>query len=94
MQKTLIWSGYFFPGQGINHETIQLTQKQSQMKKFLVVLAIGAFAACNNSGGSEASKDSTVVKDSVTKMTDSTKMTTDSTKMATDTTKKDTATKK
>jgi len=65
------------------------------MKKFLVVLAIGAFAACNNSGGSEAAKDSTVVKDSVTKMSsDSTKMTTDSTKMATDTTKKDTATKK
>jgi len=65
------------------------------MKKFLVVLAIGAFAACNNSGGSEAPKDSTVVKDSVTKMSsDSTKMTTDSTKMATDTTKKDTATKK
>jgi hypothetical protein len=64
------------------------------MKKFLVVLAIGAFAACNNSGSSEATKDSTVVKDSVSKMTDSTKMTTDSTKMATDTTKKDTATKK
>jgi len=65
------------------------------MKKFLVVLAIGAFAACNNSGGSEAPKDSTVVKDSVTKMTDSTsKMATDSTKMAADTTKKDTATKK
>jgi hypothetical protein len=65
------------------------------MKKFLVVLAIGAFAACNNSGSSEATKDSTVVKDSVTKMaTDSTKMTTDSTKMATDTTKKDTTVKK
>jgi len=65
------------------------------MKKFLVVLAIGAFAACNNSGGSEAPKDSTVVKDSVTKMTDSTsKMATDSTKMTADTTKKDTATKK
>jgi hypothetical protein len=95
MQNTLIWQGYFFPGWGINHETIQLTQKQSQMKKFLVVLAIGAFAACNNSGSSEATKDSTVVKDSVTKMTDSTsKMATDTTKMAADTTKKDTATKK
>ena len=65
------------------------------MKKFLFVLAIGAFAACNNSGGAEAPKDSTVIKDSVTKMTtDSTKMTTDSTKMVTDTTKKDTTTKK
>ncbi|MBS1605726.1 MAG: hypothetical protein JST42_23905 [Bacteroidetes bacterium] len=65
------------------------------MKKFLFVLAIGAFAACNNSGGAEAPKDSTVVKDSVTKMTtDSTKMMTDSTKMMSDTTKKDTTTKK
>jgi hypothetical protein len=65
------------------------------MKKFLVVLAIGAFAACNNSGGAEAPKDSVVVKDSVTKMTtDSTKMSTDSTKMVSDTTKKDTTTKK
>ena len=66
------------------------------MKKFLVVLAIGAFAACNNSGGSEAPKDSTVVKDSVTKMTtDSTsKMVSDSASKMTDTTKKDTTTKK
>ena len=66
------------------------------MKKFLFVLAIGAFAACNNSGGAEAPKDSTVVKDSVTKMsTDTTKMSTDTTsKMSADTTKKDTTTKK
>ena len=66
------------------------------MKKFLVVLAIGAFAACNNSGGSEAPKDSTVIKDSVTKMTtDSTsKMTDTASKMMADTTKKDTTTKK
>ena len=66
------------------------------MKKFLVVLAIGAFAACNNSGGSEAPKDSTVVKDSVTKMTtDSTsKMVSDSASKMTDTSKKDTTTKK
>ena len=66
------------------------------MKKFLVVLAIGAFAACNNSGGSEAPKDSTVIKDSVTKMTtDSTsKMVSDSASKMTDTTKKDTTTKK
>ena len=65
------------------------------MKKFLFVLAIGAFAACNNSGGAEAPKDSTVVKDSVTKMSsDSTKMSADSTKMSADTTKKDSTTKK
>lgn len=65
------------------------------MKKFLFVLAIGAFAACNNSGSTEATKDSTVVKDSVSKMTDTTsKMAMDTTKMAMDTTKKDTMTKK
>jgi len=65
------------------------------MKKFLFVLAIGAFAACNNSGGTEAPKDSTVVKDSVSKMSDSTsKMADTASKMSADTTKKDTATKK
>lgn len=66
------------------------------MKKFLFVLAIGAFAACNNSGSTEATKDSTVVKDSTSKMTtDSTSKMTDSTsKMSADTTKKDTTTKK
>jgi hypothetical protein len=65
------------------------------MKKFLVVLAIGAFAACNNSGGTEAPKDSTVIKDSTKITTDSTSKMSDSTsKMSADTTKKDTATKK
>ena len=67
------------------------------MKKFLFVLAIGAFAACNNSGGAEAPKDSTVNKDSVSKMAapDSTsKMSDSASKMSADTTKKDTTTKK
>jgi hypothetical protein len=67
------------------------------MKKFLFVLAIGAFAACNNSGGAEAPKDSTVSKDSVSKMAapDSTsKMSDSASKMSADTTKKDTTTKK
>ncbi len=66
------------------------------MKKFLVVLAIGAFAACNNSGSEAAKTDSVVVKDSVTKVaTDSTsKMSDTASKMAADTTKKDTTTKK
>jgi hypothetical protein len=65
------------------------------MKKFLFVLAIGAFAACNNSGGTEAPKDSTIVKDSTTKMSDSTsKMSDSASKMSADTTKKDTTTKK
>ena len=66
------------------------------MKKFLFVLAIGAFAACNNSASTETTKDSTTIKDSVSKMTsDSTSKMSDSTsKMSADTTKKDTATKK
>ena len=64
------------------------------MKKFLFVLAIGAFAACNNSASTEAKTDSTHVDS--TKMTvDSTKMSVDTaSKMSADTTKKDTATKK
>ena len=66
------------------------------MKKFLFVLAIGAFAACNNSASTEAKGDST--KMDTTKMapsSDSTKMMSDSSsKMMSDTTKKDTTTKK
>ncbi|HEY6902042.1 MAG TPA: hypothetical protein VI233_15405 [Puia sp.] len=65
------------------------------MKKFLFVLAIGAFAACNNSGGAEAPKgDSTVNHDSTHVDTSAAKMSADTTKMAADTAKKDTATKK
>ena len=61
------------------------------MKKFLIVLAIGAFAACNNAGDSKAAPDSTATKmsDSSSKMTDT------ANKMAADTTaKKDTTIKK
>ena len=58
------------------------------MKKFFIVLAIGAFAACNNSSSTEAKTDSTVVKDSVTTKVDTTKH--DSTVVKIDTTKKDT----
>ena len=65
------------------------------MKKFLIVLAIGAFAACNNAGDKAAS-DSTAVKADSSKMSaDSSKMSADSSKMAMDSTaKKDTTTKK
>jgi len=62
------------------------------MKKFLFVLAIGAFAACNNAGSDKAAADSTtkMSTDTTTKMSDS------GSKMAADTTvvKKDTTTKK
>ena len=64
------------------------------MKKFLVVLAIGAFAACNNSGGAEAPKDSTKVDTTAPKLDTTSKMLDTTSKMSADTTKKDTATKK
>jgi len=88
--------GYFFRCRGINHGTIQLMQKQSQMKKFLFVAAIAAFAACNNSGSEAKASDSTATKVDSSKMSadsskmsaDSSKMSADSSKMAADTTKK------
>jgi ABC-type transporter MlaC component len=61
------------------------------MKKFFFVLAIGAFAACNNSSSTETKTDSSVVKDSVTKTVDTLKQ--DSTTVIKDTVKKDTTKK-
>ncbi len=61
------------------------------MKKLLFVLALGAFAACNNPSPSEATKDSTenainseasAQKDSVNAQADSLKTAIDSTKEA------------
>ena len=71
-------------------------QKTIQMKKFLFVLAIGAFAACNNAGSDKAASDSAALKNDSSKMSaDSSKMSADSSKMAMDSTaKKDTTTKK
>jgi hypothetical protein len=50
------------------------------MKKLLVILAIGAFAACNGSASSEGKVDSTasVAKDSVNTVADSAKTAIDS----------------
>lgn len=54
------------------------------MKKLFVVLAIGAFAACNGSSSTENKVDSTAsaVKDSVTAIADSAKTAIDSTASA------------
>jgi hypothetical protein len=54
------------------------------MKKLLVVLAIGAFAACNGSSSTESKVDSTAsaAKDSVTAIADSAKTAIDSTAAA------------
>jgi hypothetical protein len=51
------------------------------MKKLFVVLAIGAFAACNSSASTESKVDSavSVAKDSVTAVGDSAKSKIDST---------------
>ena len=59
--------------------------KETHMKKLFVVLAIGAFAACNNSASTETkSADSTVkaVDSSVTATADSAKAKIDSTAKA------------
>ena len=60
------------------------------MKKFFFVLAIGAFAACNNSSSTETKNDSTA-KDSAMKAPDTIKH--DSTTVIKDTVKKDTTKK-
>ncbi len=54
------------------------------MKKLLLVLAIGSFAACNGSAGAENKVDSaaTTAKDSVTAVADSAKAKIDSTATA------------
>jgi uncharacterized lipoprotein YajG len=56
------------------------TNKHITMKKLLLVLAIGSFAACNSSSSTETKVDSaaTVAKDSVTAVADSAKATIDS----------------
>ena len=57
------------------------------MKKLLLVLAIGSFAACNSASSTDAKVDSaaTMAKDSVKTMADSAKSAIDSTaKMAKD----------
>ena len=82
-------AGYFFIGQVLigNHS---INIKNLNMKKFFFVLAMGAFAACNNSSSTEKTADTT------TKTTDTTKVVTDTTKHDStgvakpDTTKKDT----
>jgi hypothetical protein len=60
------------------------------MKKLLLVLAIGAFAACNNGSSGDQKPDSTAnaAKDSATKMADSATKMADTSKMMKDTTSK------
>jgi uncharacterized lipoprotein YajG len=46
----------------INPGNHSINKKMFTMKKLLVVLAIGAFAACNNSASTEAKTDTTAAK--------------------------------
>ncbi len=65
------------------------------MKKFLLVLAIGAFASCGG-GSSTENKDSSAAKamDTTSAKVDTMKASVDSTKAKVDSLKKDTTTKK
>jgi uncharacterized lipoprotein YajG len=67
-----------FVDPGINMKSF--TNKHITMKKLFVVLAIGAFAACNGSSSTETKVDSAAssAKDSVTAVADSAKTTIDS----------------
>jgi hypothetical protein len=52
--------GYFFPIRVLINKSF-VTTKNLKMKKVLLVLAIGSFAACSNGGaGTTTSADSTV----------------------------------
>ena len=93
--KKVVFGGLLSFGIGINFKPFVNKQNLNTMKKLLVVLAIGAFAACNGSGSSASTQDSTAAKDSAAKMDSSSKMSTDTSKMKmTDTTKKATDTTK
>lgn len=52
-------------------ENHSINTKSINMKKFFFVLAIGAFAACNNSSSTEAKADSTAHVDSAAAHVDS-----------------------
>ncbi len=77
--KTLASVRLLFPITGINIKSF--TYKHITMKKLLLVLAIGSFAACNGTASTEAKVDSAVKTtiDSVKAVADSAKMTIDST---------------
>jgi hypothetical protein len=87
-------AGYFLVAKVLtgNHS---INIKNHNMKKFFFVLAIGAFAACNNSSSTETKTDSTKT-DSTAKVADSTAKVADSTAKKADSTAKkaDSAAKK
>jgi hypothetical protein len=85
-------AGLPFPFCSIKHQTIILQTKHKQMKKLLLVLAIGAFvASCNNSADSAAAaadSTKTAVDSSVNAVADSAHAAIDSTVKSADSTVK------
>ena len=91
----MFFDGLLYLNTGINLKPFVNKQNLNTMKKLLVVLAIGAFAACNGSGSSASTDSAAKVSADSSKMsTDSSKMSADSSKMKADTTKKATDTTK
>ena len=58
-KKNLKKAGYFLRGRVLTSNSFIHQTKKNTMKKLLLVLAVGAFVACNNSGSSESTTDST-----------------------------------
>jgi hypothetical protein len=92
VKKIFLTAGLPFIKYGINVKSIVLQSKFLRMKKFLMVLTVAGFVACNNSSDSSAtSADSTVkavdstasaAKDTVAKVADSAAKKIDSTAKA------------
>ncbi len=78
-KKSFLEAGLLFSGCGINCKQTQIIFK---MKKLLVVLAIGAFAACNTGTSTDNTTDS--LKDAVDSTKDAKVDMVDSTKDAVD----------
>jgi hypothetical protein len=85
--KNLFFGGLLYLNTGINLKPFVNKQNLNTMKKLLVVLAIGAFAACNGSGSTTSADSTKVSADSSKMSTDSSKMSTDTSKMKADTSK-------
>ena len=64
--KKLIRNGLLFFKLGINPQNHSITKQKDTMKKLLLVLAVGAFVACNNGGGEETKADTTTTINSDT----------------------------
>jgi hypothetical protein len=60
-EKKIENSGYFSLSWVLTSKSFNNQTKKNTMKKLLLVLAVGAFVACNNGGGEEPTGDTTAV---------------------------------